>query len=87
MRRHQWQAVGFLSGDGESFCVDVSRAEFQRLEGRRPRGYDRSRCNPGAYRAYPNYDPGYGHPDHAEFRGKRVRVTVLVEVLEEEQGG
>lgn len=84
MKQHQWQVLGWLSGDGECFCMDVSREEFKRLKGRRPQGHDRSRRNPGAYRVYPDYDPGYGHPDHAEFRGKRVRVTVLVEVLEDE---
>lgn len=45
--------VGISSGDYESYCFDVDKETFVRLEGREPRQGERSYFNNGLYRFYP----------------------------------
>lgn len=45
---------GVPSGDYESFCWDVSKDTFERVEGYEPTELDKSFFNEGMYRLYPN---------------------------------
>ncbi len=77
--KETWEATGLLSGDHECFCLDVTPEELKRHGVKDPEEYDDSRFNLGTYRLYPSYG-SRAMRDHC--RGKQVRVTVTVEVVE-----
>ena len=52
MREYKFR--GIPSGDYEAFCFDVTKEEYERITGKKPKKWDKSKISNGLYRLYPD---------------------------------
>jgi len=83
-RAWTWEATGFLSGDGASFCLDVIAEEFLRAEERAPAEHDEvyqeedePKVGPQLYRLYPKFWPYYNEDWPKPTEPVRVEIRVI----------
>lgn len=73
MKEYRFKALS--SGDYESFCFDVTREDFERITGKQPTKWDKSKFNKGLYRLYPNeFFDEYENEIEIEIRVKEVHT-------------
>ena len=69
-----YEFQGISSGDGDSFCWDISKEDFIKIKGKNPNKYDKSMERKGLYRLYPNDFYGFDDP--------KCNIKISIEVLE-----
>lgn len=78
----EYDFIGYLSGDYESFCWDVNLETFINITGRNPDKYSHSEFNDGMYRIYPNdlyKSHGNGYYDDKHIYKTKVTVERIDE--------
>lgn len=69
----EYNFKGIPSGDYESFCFDVTKEDFEKIKGKTPDKWDKSKFNVGLYRIYPD----------DIFEGeKEIEVSIIVKEAE-----
>jgi hypothetical protein len=71
-----FDAEGYLSGDGECFCLAVTAEEFARVKGKPPKDYDRNFYCEGLFNLYP----------YTGESGVMVRYRVFIDEVESSDG-
>jgi hypothetical protein len=83
IHRYSWSAEGFLSGDGESFCLAATKEECLRsLRETRPQTSDSCFLGEDSYYKgfFHLYPKGIPYEDEQQFSHKKIRYTIHTEI-------